>query len=117
MISYLLQSKLHYVQNILSNLVLQPNTEDRHIFSLSSNGSYSAKSAYMGLFRANLPLLASTIYFSSPKQSSGLSYSHDKAMLFSCSETKKGGVLLFFRIDVNATAGTSSLLGSYPVVE
>jgi hypothetical protein len=72
---------------------------------------------YIVLFRANLPLLASTIYFCSPKQSSGLSYSHDKVVLFSCSETKKEGALLFFRIHVNATTGTSSLLGSYPVVE
>jgi hypothetical protein len=72
---------------------------------------------YIVLFQADLPLLASTIYFSSPKQSSGLSYSHDEDVLFSYIETKKGGALLFFRIHVNATAGTSSLLGSYPVVE
>jgi hypothetical protein len=72
---------------------------------------------YIVLFWADLPLLASTIYFSSPKQSSELSYSHDNVVLFSYSETKKGGTLLFFRIHVNATAGTSSLLGSYPVVE
>lgn len=39
-----------HLWNILANFVLQPNTEDRHIFSLSSNGRYSAKSAYMGLF-------------------------------------------------------------------
>jgi hypothetical protein len=39
-----------HLWNILANFVLQSNTEDRHIFRLSSNGSYSAKSAYMGLF-------------------------------------------------------------------
>jgi hypothetical protein len=33
---------LQNLWNILTNFVLQPNTEDRHIFSLSSNGSYSA---------------------------------------------------------------------------
>jgi hypothetical protein len=39
-----------HLWNILADFVLQPNTEDIHIFSLSSNGRYSAKSAYTGFF-------------------------------------------------------------------
>jgi hypothetical protein len=46
---------LHF-WNILAVFVLQPNTEDRHIFSLSANGRYSAKSAYM-VFSLGLPPL------------------------------------------------------------
>jgi hypothetical protein len=34
----------------LSGLSLQPNMEDRHIFTWASDGKYLAKSAYNGLF-------------------------------------------------------------------
>jgi len=34
----------------LSVIVLQPNIEDKHIFSLAPDGKYSASSAYKGLF-------------------------------------------------------------------
>jgi hypothetical protein len=34
----------------LSDIVLQPNIEDKHIFSFASDGRYSAKVAYKSLF-------------------------------------------------------------------
>jgi len=39
-----------HLWNILSNIYLQPEVEDRHIWKLASNGQYSAKSAYEGFF-------------------------------------------------------------------
>jgi hypothetical protein len=30
--------------------VLQPEVEDKHVFSIATDGKYSAKSAYEGLF-------------------------------------------------------------------
>jgi hypothetical protein len=36
--------------DLISGTELQPEVEDRHIFSIASNGVYSAKSAYEGLF-------------------------------------------------------------------
>ena len=39
-----------HLWNILSNIHLQPEVEDRHIWKLASNGQYSAKSAYEGFF-------------------------------------------------------------------
>jgi hypothetical protein len=35
---------------LLSEIVLQPEVEDKHIFSIAADGKYSAKSAYEGLF-------------------------------------------------------------------
>jgi hypothetical protein len=39
-----------YLWDSLSSLCLQPNREDRHIFTRASDGKYSAKAAYDGLF-------------------------------------------------------------------
>jgi hypothetical protein len=36
--------------DLLMDFQLQPEVEDRHILRLSSNGKYSAKSAYDGFF-------------------------------------------------------------------
>jgi hypothetical protein len=36
--------------DLISGTELQPEVEDRHIFSIAPNGVYSAKSAYEGLF-------------------------------------------------------------------
>jgi hypothetical protein len=35
---------------LLSEIVLQPEVEDKHIFSIAAYGKYSAKAAYEGLF-------------------------------------------------------------------
>jgi hypothetical protein len=37
----------------LSDLMLHPEIEDRHIFSLAPDGLYSAKTAYVGLFQGS----------------------------------------------------------------
>jgi hypothetical protein len=34
----------------LSDIELQPNIRDKHVFSLASDGKYTAKAAYKGLF-------------------------------------------------------------------
>jgi hypothetical protein len=34
----------------LSEIELQPNIRDKHVFSLASDGKYTAKAAYKGLF-------------------------------------------------------------------
>jgi hypothetical protein len=49
---------VEYLQlwDLLMNFQLQPEVEDRHVWRLSSNGQYSAKSAYDGFF------LGSTIF-------------------------------------------------------
>jgi hypothetical protein len=39
-----------HLGNALSDLVQQPDIEDRHIFSIAPDGLYSAKAAYNGLF-------------------------------------------------------------------
>jgi hypothetical protein len=39
-----------YLLDSLSGLCLQPNREDRHIFTRVSDGKYLAKAAYNGLF-------------------------------------------------------------------
>jgi hypothetical protein len=39
--------------DFLSDFYLQPDVEDRHIWWLSPNGQYSAKTAYDGLFRGS----------------------------------------------------------------
>jgi hypothetical protein len=41
-----------YIQlwDLLAEVELQPETEDKHIFSIAPHGIYSAKSAYEGLF-------------------------------------------------------------------
>jgi hypothetical protein len=36
--------------NLLFEVVLQATIEDRHVFSISSDGNYSVKVAYEGLF-------------------------------------------------------------------
>jgi hypothetical protein len=38
---------------LLSEVVVQPEVEDKHIFSLARDGKYSTKSAYEGLHRFN----------------------------------------------------------------
>jgi hypothetical protein len=38
------------LQEMLSNVVLHPDIENKHIFSIAADGKYSAKSAYEGLF-------------------------------------------------------------------
>jgi hypothetical protein len=35
---------------LLSEIVLQLEVEDKHVFSIAADGKYSAKSAYEGLF-------------------------------------------------------------------
>jgi hypothetical protein len=35
---------------LLSEIVLQPEVEDKHVFSIAADGNYSAKSTYDGLF-------------------------------------------------------------------
>jgi hypothetical protein len=42
--------------DLLSDLELQPEVQDRHIWRLASDGQYSAKSAYGGLFLGSIPL-------------------------------------------------------------
>jgi hypothetical protein len=41
-----------YIQlwDLLSNVELRPDQDDKHIFSLASDGCYSAKAAYEGFF-------------------------------------------------------------------
>lgn len=39
-----------YLWNSISGMVLQPNIEDKHIFTIARYGQYSARSAYNGLF-------------------------------------------------------------------
>lgn len=39
-----------HLWNALSVLFLQPDIEDKHIFSIAPNGKYSAKVSYSGLF-------------------------------------------------------------------
>jgi hypothetical protein len=39
-----------HLWDALSDLVLQPDIEDRHIFSIASDDLYSARTAYNGLF-------------------------------------------------------------------
>jgi hypothetical protein len=46
--------------NLLSEVVLQPEIEDKHIFSLARDGKYSAKTAYEGFFAV------STVFFHYP---------------------------------------------------
>ena len=41
--------------DLLSNFELQPEVEDKHVWRLASNGQYSAKSAYEGLFLGSIP--------------------------------------------------------------
>jgi hypothetical protein len=36
--------------NLISDFVLQPDVENKHIFNIAANGVYSAKAAYEGLF-------------------------------------------------------------------
>jgi hypothetical protein len=43
-----------YLWDILLNFRLQPEVEDKHIWRLSSNGQYSAKSAYEGFFLGSI---------------------------------------------------------------
>jgi hypothetical protein len=43
-----------HLWNFLAVFELQPNTEDRHIFSIASNDKYSAKPAYNGLFLGSI---------------------------------------------------------------
>jgi hypothetical protein len=44
--------------NLLSEIVLQPTIEDRHVFSIASDGNYSAKVAYEGLFMGSVSISA-----------------------------------------------------------
>jgi hypothetical protein len=39
-----------HVWEALSDIDMQPNIEDKHIFSFASDGRYSAKAAYKSLF-------------------------------------------------------------------
>lgn len=43
-----------HLWNLLSEFVLHPNVEDKHIFSIAANGVYSAKAAYEGLFTGSV---------------------------------------------------------------
>lgn len=43
-----------HLWNAISDVVLQPNSEDKHIFSIASNGQYSACSAYKGFFTGSV---------------------------------------------------------------
>jgi hypothetical protein len=45
---------------LLSEIVLQPEVENKHVFSIAADGKYSAKSAYEGLFAG------STFFWSLP---------------------------------------------------
>jgi hypothetical protein len=40
--------------NLLSEIVLQPTIEDKHVFSIASDGNYLAKVAYEGLFMGSV---------------------------------------------------------------
>jgi hypothetical protein len=40
--------------DLLSDFELQPEMEDRHVWRLASNGQYSAKSTYEGLFLGSI---------------------------------------------------------------
>jgi hypothetical protein len=44
-----------HLWDLVSATVLQPESEDKHIWRLSSNGQYSAKSAYEGFFLGATP--------------------------------------------------------------
>lgn len=39
-----------HLWEVLSDFELQPNREDKHIFSIASYGRYTAKAAYKDLF-------------------------------------------------------------------
>jgi hypothetical protein len=39
---------------LLSEIVLQPEVEDKHVFSIAADGKYSAKLAYGGLFAGSI---------------------------------------------------------------
>jgi hypothetical protein len=43
-----------HLWNAISDVVLQPNSEEKHIFSIASNGQYSASSAYNGFFTGSV---------------------------------------------------------------
>jgi hypothetical protein len=43
-----------HLWNAITDVVLQPNSEDKHIFSIASNGQYSASSAYKGFFTGSV---------------------------------------------------------------
>jgi hypothetical protein len=38
------------IWNLMSEIVLQPTIEDKHVFSIAPDGIYSAKVAYEGFF-------------------------------------------------------------------
>jgi hypothetical protein len=42
--------------DLISAIELQPEVEDKHIFSIAPNGAYSAKSTYEGLFPGSVGL-------------------------------------------------------------
>ena len=43
-----------HLWNAIADVVLQPNSEDKHIFSIASNGQYSACSAHKGFFTGSV---------------------------------------------------------------
>jgi hypothetical protein len=47
---------VEYLQlwDLLSDVKLQPEIEDKHVFSIASDGNYSAKVAYEGLFMGSI---------------------------------------------------------------
>ena len=44
-----------HLWDVLSDFFLQPDVEDRHIWWFSSDGQYSAKTAYKGFFVGSIP--------------------------------------------------------------
>jgi hypothetical protein len=43
-----------HLWNAITDVVLQPNSKDKHIFSIASNGQYSASSAYKDFFTGSI---------------------------------------------------------------
>jgi hypothetical protein len=43
-----------HLWNAITDVVLQSNSEDKHIFSIAPNGQYSASSAYNGFFTGSV---------------------------------------------------------------
>ncbi|WVZ62943.1 hypothetical protein U9M48_012631 [Paspalum notatum var. saurae] len=69
-----------HLWDLLSGLQLQPEVEDRHIWKLSPNGHYSAKSAYEGFF------LGATLF--EPWKKIWKSWAPPKCRFFLCEKIK-----------------------------
>jgi hypothetical protein len=58
----------------LLEIVLQPEVEDKHVFSIAVDGKYSAKSAYEGLLLVQ-HFFVTTIWFGKPRHLLSVSFS------------------------------------------